>query len=170
MVDLNKIEYLLENFSDNDPVLFDAMYIYDEKYNSPKVELINSILYKSKNDEVVALAIDITRDKYGQGDIYWEYIKEIAEGVEWDVNEIARLSAINAFRFFEGDDLKLVGLVTAGINAANPIIRDAVAVLAQFKVNLSASNVNWGDGLGTLINEVPVAAKDWIRSISSLVD
>jgi hypothetical protein len=161
---LQELELELQKLDYNDVNLYDTIHEYEENYNSPRLDLLKSILFKTKNSFLASGAINIIADHSDQDDVFWDYIIEVAEGAEWDEDEYARLSAINAIRFYTGNEIRLTGLVLSGIKADNPIVRDAIATLAQYKIGLSSVNVDWGKGEGVLLSRIPQKAKDWIET------
>lgn len=168
MESIKNLEDAIKNLPDDDGALPGLIMSYYEDFGAPHVDVVLHRLTSTKNSEVFESASRVIRRLELFGSEYWARIIEVAEGVDWDDGEYARISALSALGEFGGSKKRISKAISLAVKSSNPSVRDAVALAAQAAVNVPAADrVIFGD-YGNFINEIASPARKWISDICKI--
>lgn len=159
---LDEIELAIRADSANLNDLYYLLNKYWKDFGAPKYDLVFAHIQNHSDSEIVALAIRILSSKGVENDEFWQTVLEIATGRDWDVNEEAKLFAIFALEKFPGENQKLLPVLKKALKSSRGSVRDAVAIVSQYKSGIKSKDVTWGNGSGDLIYNLPPIASEWV--------
>ncbi|CAL4869751.1 hypothetical protein MMA231_04043 (plasmid) [Asticcacaulis sp. MM231] len=161
---LIEIEALLLELPDDDFRLYELLSEYDEIYRAPDLSLITRRIRPSADPDLSSLAISLSAERSVGSKDYWASIFRFIDGVEWDPYGSLKLASVFALRFYNSDDFALSNAVYVAYTSDNANIREAVCVLAQYKVGIDPVYIVWSTKDGDLVEKIPQLAQEWLAS------
>ena len=166
MISMENMESRISSSSNYGGDVAEYILEYFEEYGAPKIEIILEKLFNTEDAEVFISALKVCR-RFGYSDsVYWDYIINVAGGVEWDFEEYAKIAAISALGEFDGNERDISKVILLSINSKNPSVRDAVALAAQVAAHIPGKDRIIFGKHGNLTSEIPPAARQWIKRVS----
>lgn len=159
---LNEVERELCEVQFDDFKLFSLLAKYSHLPN-PNIDVLRRFVFDCKIPGVVEAALSVFAEKCPTDEPFWSLIFMFIDGVDWDTDEDVKFSATYALRFYPFDDRRLADAVRTCLLSDDPHIRDAIAVVAQFKAGISPQNILWHYEGGSVIDHISPAARDWLE-------